>query len=182
MRRCPHRRGAVNVEPGAVEPTAADTELDAGTKSAEPAGPSSAMDAYTQTSQEQKGTSAGRAHVPSAELGGLRSYGNESLDNYRRAALYADQILKGEKPADLPVQTPTKYETVLNLKAAKALGIEVPASVLSPRRRGDRVNRREFIAVLGGAVAWPLAVRAQQQTIPVVGFLYPGSAGRAGLH
>jgi len=62
--------------------------------------------------------------------GGLISYGPDYLDQYRRAAGYVDRILKGEKPADLPVQAPVKYETVLNLKTAKALGIEVPTSVL----------------------------------------------------
>ena len=62
--------------------------------------------------------------------GGLISYGPDVVDQFRRAASYADRILKGEKPADLPVQAPVKYETVLNLKTAKALGIDVPAEVL----------------------------------------------------
>jgi putative ABC transport system substrate-binding protein len=62
--------------------------------------------------------------------GGLISYGANEIDNYRRAAAYVDRILKGEKPADLPVQAPTKYETVINLKTAKALGLTVSPSVL----------------------------------------------------
>jgi ABC-type uncharacterized transport system substrate-binding protein len=62
--------------------------------------------------------------------GGLISYGPDYVDQYRLAAGYVDRILKGEKPADLPVQAPTKYETVLNLKTAKALGLDVPAAVL----------------------------------------------------
>ena len=68
--------------------------------------------------------------------GGLASYGPDNVNQFRPAAEYVDRILKGQKPADLPVQAPTKYETVVNLKAAKALGVDLPSSLLA---RADEV-------------------------------------------
>ena len=68
--------------------------------------------------------------------GGLLSYGPEPLDMYRRSVTYLDRILKGEKPADLPIQAPVKYELVINLNAAKAIGLDVPATVYA---RADEI-------------------------------------------
>ena len=70
------------------------------------------------------------------EVGGLLSYGNVRLDNFRRAATYADRILKGAKPSELPVQAPIKFELVINMKTAKTLGLDVP---LLLQQRADEV-------------------------------------------
>jgi ABC-type uncharacterized transport system substrate-binding protein len=76
---------------------------------------------------------AGRHYVTA---GGLISYGPDLVDQFRRAAGYVDRILRGDKPADLPVQAPTKYDLIINLKTAKALGLDMPATVLA---RADEV-------------------------------------------
>jgi putative tryptophan/tyrosine transport system substrate-binding protein len=70
------------------------------------------------------------------EVGGLISYGNDGIDNYRRAAIYADRILNGAKPSELPIQAPVRFELVVNLKSAKALGLEVPPHL---QQRADEV-------------------------------------------
>ena len=98
---------------------------------------------FTTTHRASIISAAARANVPAVYWqsvfvrdGGLLSYGIDLVDNFRRAATYVDRILRGEKPGDLPVQLPTKYETVVNLKTAKALGLTVPLSI---RLRADEV-------------------------------------------
>ena len=110
------------------------------------------------------------------EAGGLVSYGASLADLFRRAASYVEKILKGTKPAALPIEQPSKFELSINLKAARTLGLTISLGLSATRRRGDRVKRREFITLLGGgAAAWPHAARAQQ-SVPVIGILHSASA------
>jgi putative tryptophan/tyrosine transport system substrate-binding protein len=102
-----------------------------------------APDTFTLTHAEHIITLAARHRLPavygfrqSAAIGGLISYGPDTLHTVQRSASYIDRILKGEKPGDLPVQAPTKYELVINLKTAKALGLEIPPTLLA---RADEV-------------------------------------------
>ena len=94
-------------------------------------------DAFTGVHRAPIIWAAARNNVPAvytyayyARDGGLLSYGPDVIDSYRRAASYVDRILRGVKPADLPVQLPTKFEMIVNLKTAKALGLTVPQSIL----------------------------------------------------
>jgi putative tryptophan/tyrosine transport system substrate-binding protein len=100
-------------------------------------------DAFTVGHRAEITSLAARYRIPaiywsrsSAALGGLISYGPYIVDEYRRAASYADRILKGAKPSELPVQAPTKFELIINLKTAKTLGLEIPATLLA---RADEV-------------------------------------------
>src|SRR5262249_24728469 len=100
-------------------------------------------DAFADVQRAEMTSLAARYGVPVVyprrnftEVGGLLSYGIDMTDNFRRAATYADRILKGEKPSELPVQSPVKFELVINLKTAKALGLDVPATLLA---RADEV-------------------------------------------
>jgi len=100
-------------------------------------------DAFADVQRAEMTSLAARYGVPAVyprrnftEVGGLLSYGIDMTDNFRRAATYADRILKGEKPSELPVQAPVKFQLVINLKTAKALGLDVPATLLA---RADEV-------------------------------------------
>jgi putative ABC transport system substrate-binding protein len=128
----------IELVPGRVENTAADIER---AVAAIARLPNSGMvvlpDSTTSINRDLIAALAARYHLPAVysnrffvDAGGLVSYGVVFVDEYRKAASYVDRILRGAKPADLPVQTPTKYETVLNLKTAKALGLAVPDKLL----------------------------------------------------
>jgi len=100
-------------------------------------------DSFTDVHRAEITSLAARYSLPAvyprrifAELGGLLSYGIDQFDNYRRAATYADRILKGAKPSELPVQAPIKFELAINLKTAKALGLDVPFLL---QQRADEV-------------------------------------------
>ena len=93
-------------------------------------------DSFTNAHRVEITSLAARYRLPAvypyrlfAEVGGLLSYGIDMRDNFRRTATYVDRILKGEKPGELPVQAPVKFELVINLKAARALGLDVPAQL-----------------------------------------------------
>jgi ABC-type uncharacterized transport system substrate-binding protein len=123
-----------------VAPVHSDTEIETVITSlgSEPGGGLVVMpDAFLGSHHAQIISLAARNNVPAvyadsifARDGGLLSYGPNRVDNYRRAASYVDRILRGAKPADLPVQLPVKFEMVLNAKTAKALGLTVPPSIL----------------------------------------------------
>jgi hypothetical protein len=95
-----------------------------------------------------------------AAAGGLMSYGESLQEFYRRAASFVDKIFKGAKPGDLPIEQPTRFNLVIDRKTADVLGLAIPPQILHLHRRGDSMRRREFITLLGGAVAWPIAAHA----------------------
>jgi len=124
--------------PSRIENDAADIERTIAAIASTPNGGMIALpEATISANHDLIVTLAARNHLPAVysfkfvvQAGGLMSYGIVSADHYRQAAFYVDRILRGARPADLPVQTPTRYETALNLKTAKALGLSVPAGLL----------------------------------------------------
>ena len=137
--------GTVNVQfAKAAVADAVEIERAVEGMSGEPRGGLMVMpDSFTMSHQETIVASAARHRIPAIYAfrafpvsGGLMSYGMDMISVYRDAAGYVDRILRGEKPGDLPVQAPTKFELVINLKTAKALGLEVPPTLLA---RADEV-------------------------------------------
>jgi putative ABC transport system substrate-binding protein len=124
-----------------MTPVHSDGEIEAAIVSLgrEPGGGLLVMtDLFTSAHRAPIISAAARNNVPAvyslpgaARDGGLLSYGPDGVDTFRRAATYVDRILRGAKPGDLPVQFPTKYETVINLKTAKALGLTIPETLLA---------------------------------------------------
>jgi ABC-type uncharacterized transport system substrate-binding protein len=128
----------IELVPGRVENAAADIERAIAAIAGSPNGGMVVLpDSTSSINRDLIVALAGRYHLPAVynnrffvDVGGLMSYGVVWVDEYRKAAFYVDRILRGAKPADLPVQTPNRYETVLNLKTAKALGLAVPDKLL----------------------------------------------------
>ena len=108
--------------------------------------------------------------------GGLMSYSADSFELWRHAAGYIDRILKGAKPGDLPIEQATAIKFAVNLKTARALGIEIPPDVARQRRRGDRMRRRTFLVIAWRrGVAWPLG-RVLQERVRRVSAFWTGAA------
>ena len=140
-------------------------------------------DALLNTHSERLAALALRHAVPTisglrdfAAAGGLMSYGTSIVDAYRLVGVYTGRILKGEKPADLPVMQADQVRVRDQPQDRQGARPHHPGNAVGHRRRGHSMKRRDFIAGLGGAAAWPLAARAQQRPVPVIGFLSTGFA------